>query len=122
MKAIEEYVPPCIELMKGWRKLRLKEVYTIGIFHRQVRIPEGFVSDGASVPWIFSRLVPRMYGTAGAALIHDAVYRQKGHYGLTRKQADDAFRELMVLTGNSRIRATLAWFGVRAGGGFAWRR
>jgi hypothetical protein len=38
-------------------------------------IPEGFISDGNSVPWIFTRLVPKFGRNTLAGIVHDYLYK-----------------------------------------------
>lgn len=82
---------------------------------------EGFASDGASIPRLLWPLVGPRYAprTFPAAFAHDALYASEL---LPRRQADDEFRLLLVLTGVSRFAARAYWCGVRAFGWAVWRR
>jgi hypothetical protein len=80
-------------------------------------IPRGFVTDGASVPWFFQRLLPRQGRYFAAAVIHDYLYWSGL---LSRKEAD-----LVLLEFSKRLRVGwidrhMLYRGVRIGGWVAW--
>lgn len=82
-------------------------------------VPAGYESDGASIPWwlwwlIGHPLTPPFWG---AALVHDFRY---GHHTVSRKQADDDFREHLRIDGAGRVRAWVMWAAVRAFGWMHW--
>lgn len=84
-----------------------------------VSIPRGFTYDLASIPralrWAVS---PHEIGLA-APLVHDYFYRNGG---VTRRVADRAMLDLMILERVPRARRLLVYTAVRAGGWWAWRR
>lgn len=60
-------------------------------------IRKGFVTDFASSPWWFPNwIVPRIGRSAMPALGHDFLYT---HSGISRRQADKAFRDLLKQAG-----------------------
>jgi len=80
-----------------------------------ITVPEGFVTDFASVPRI-----PIAYTLAGdtahaAAVVHDYLY---GNHGVKRKVADAVFKEAMAVSGVPWWRRQLMWSAVRVFGGF----
>jgi len=77
----------------------------------------GFVSDGASVPWLFTRIVPRFGKNTNAAIIHDALYSQGV---LSRKVADRIFRFVQGLEGVPCWKRFLCYISLRLFGGLAW--
>ena len=89
-------------------------------------VPAGFVTDFASVPRIFWRLIgpPTGYGRDAAygkaAVIHDFLYFTPGTR--SRQDCDDVFLEAMTDLGVSKARRTLMHLAVRVGGGWPWRR
>jgi hypothetical protein len=88
----------------------------------EVAVPEGFESDGGSVPRLFWRLLGGPLGPMrDAFIIHDLLYSQAG-LGGTRKQADDALKEICLELGAERWRAWAVYRGVRMGGWAAWRK
>lgn len=113
---------PIVSLVNGGKFLLLIDEYTFTAYDKTITIPANFESDGSSVHWAFSRIVPRLYGTATAAIIHDAIYRHMHHYGFTREQADDIYRIILIRHGFSLGRAKIAWSALRVGGDPAWRK
>lgn len=91
------------------------------IYFRNLTVPEGFESDGASVPrFLWGAVFPSgdhkaMFG----ALVHDYVYRTHP-YGWTKTDADEAFLELLKKGGVSSYRAYKAYLGVLLFGRSAW--
>lgn len=82
-----------------------------------VVVPEGFVTDFASVPRL-----PFAYFMAGntarwASVIHDYLYVEKS---LPRDVCDAVFLEAMAASGVPRWRRGLMWLAVRAFGGIAY--
>ena len=83
----------------------------------QVDVPQGFVTDLASVPHL-----PVAYFLAGglahaAAVVHDWLYTT---HQVERATADAVFREACQACGVSAWRAWVMWLGVRAGGASSW--
>lgn len=80
-------------------------------------VPEGFVTDLASVP----RLPVAFFLAGGlahaAAVVHDWLYTT---HSTDRATADAVFREAAQACGVSPWRAWVMWVGVRAGGGASW--
>lgn len=89
---------------------------------KSISIPAGFESDGASVPRIFWGLVfPSEDLTAlRAAIVHDYIYRN-APAGWTRKEADMAFRDIMIRDGVDKTRAYVVYCSVRMFGEKYWR-
>lgn len=75
-----------------------------------------FTTDLASVPWLFTWLVPRTGAHLPAALLHDGLYAQEylAEPGTTvlREEADRIFRDAMGDTGTPLVRRWLAWAAV----------
>jgi hypothetical protein len=76
-----------------------------------VIVPEGFVSDFASMPWAVRQLLPSFGPWARAAVLHDYLYATQGQNGrFTRRQADAMLREAMAATAQDREdREPAAW-------------
>ena len=85
------------------------------------RIPAGFVSDGASIPRIFWRLLdpPITARTFTAQLKHDFAYQTAY---CTKKEADTLFLKDMLNAGYPRWKAYCDYVGVRVFGWIPWRR
>ncbi len=82
-----------------------------------VNVPEGFVTDLASVP----RLPVAFFLAGGlahaAAVVHDWLYTT---HPVERSVADEMFRRACIDCGVSPWRAYIMWLGVRAGGASSW--
>jgi len=105
---------------EGRQCVRLLEPFTWG----DITVPEGFISDFASVPTLFlDGLFPSFDSYAPAAVVHDYLYATGGLYGqYTRKQADDLFLEIMKELGIPWWKRSLMYRAVRLGGGSGWGR
>ena len=79
-------------------------------------VPKGFVTDFASVPRIFWRLLPPTGGYGKAAVIHDYLYRT-ATFPVTRAQADQVFIDAMAESGVAPAVRRTMWSAVRAFGG-----
>lgn len=78
-----------------------------------------FLTDLASVPRLFTWLVPRTGAHLPAALLHDGFVRQGAYVSadgrpvtLTRVDADRIFRDAMADTGTPLVRRWLVWAAV----------
>jgi len=80
-------------------------------------IPEGFESDGASVPRIFWSIYPPWGVYAEAAVVHDFHYRAQVR-GLTRAMADKIFLFGMKELGVSFKNRYIIYYAVRL---FGWK-
>lgn len=83
-------------------------------------IPEGYASDGMSVPRIFwSSLSPRYDPrTLKASIEHDWLY---DNHICTRARADEFYRERLIQDGFPVAKAWVVWAGVRIGGWLYWQ-
>lgn len=86
-----------------------------------LHVPKGFESDGASVPRMFWRVVfpPLDRKSLKPAIAHDYIYAVCPE-GWTRAKADLMFYMYLLWNGTPWISATLAYLGVRIGGGKHW--
>lgn len=57
-------------------------------------VPAGFITDGASVPRYFWRVIPPFGRHFNAAVVHDWLYRNQPHL-LTKDEADMVLLEIM---------------------------
>ena len=83
-----------------------------------VAVPKGFITDFASIPWLFWSFLPSWGKYGKAAVIHDCLYST--HYR-TRKEADDIFYEAMLVSGTKPWKAKIMYWAVRLFGWVAWR-
>lgn len=114
--------PPLIRAVPpSYRKFMLYEEvsYDVGCScsNDRITVPEGFITDFASVPRILWPLFPPMGPWSGAAIVHDYLY---GSQRRCRSECDDIFLEAMGVLGVRRITRYAMYAGVRIGGMFAW--
>ena len=87
------------------------------------RLPDGFRTDGASIPRLLWRVcgtpmdVPRLY----AALVHDWLYAS-GDPNSDRADADLVYREMLIALGVRRLYAFAEWAALRIFGAWHFRR
>ena len=89
-----------------------------------VTVPEDFMTDFASIPWMF-----RWWQTGGsgpqriAAYFHDYLYSSQSK--INRKESDRIFREVMAETSGPGFRRSFRkwamWSALRVGGWLAWK-
>ncbi len=113
---------PCeIFAENGVTKLRtLKPIGFTGNDGKWHTIPAGYVSDGASVPRFFWRILSPAIDarTLMPSIIHDYEYE----HGIgTRAGADADYRRRLQDNDYGIIKSSLTWIGVRIGGGRHWK-
>ena len=94
--------------------------------HERIRVPKGFKTDFASVPWPASMLIPKDGDYNQAAVVHDYLYSMLGklpenEYTYSRDECDRIFLEAMGVLGVNKFKRRIMYRGVRIGGGFGWR-
>lgn len=109
-------------LLKASRaELKEELVYYSGII--TIIVPEGFITDFASVPRIFRPFLPVLGKHNNAAILHDYLYSE--HWAkesknmtvhFTRKQCDRIFLHAMEILGVSLVNRMALYAGVRLGG------
>lgn len=108
---------------KGCTQFCLLE--TIEFFYRNMKyvIPVGFVSDGASIPRLFWRILdPRINSkTLKPSIKHDFVYRTPS-VRITRKQADKMYYQELRENDYRRCKCVLVYLGVRLGGWLSYKK
>jgi hypothetical protein len=82
-------------------------------------VPAGFVTDFASVPGLFTWLVPRYGRFTKAAILHDFLCDEAKEGRFIRSQADGIFRRVMRELGVGFIRRWVMWAAVRLGSGWS---
>ena len=102
-------------------KLALAHTFRLRYRGEYYTVPEGFATDGASIPrplwWLCGSPfdVPRLY----AAIVHDWLY-SGGDREATRADADDLYRDLQIALGVARWKAYAEWAALRVFGGSHW--
>jgi hypothetical protein len=71
------------------------------------KVPAGFVTDFASVPGLFTWLVPRYGRFTKAAILHDFLCDEAKEGRFIRSQADGIFRRVMRELGDEDPGAAL---------------
>ena len=94
--------------------------YWSALLQSLYEVPEGFVTDFASVP-----RMPFIYWFMGGkaeapAVLHDWFYRTNS-IEVTRDTADALLYESVTAAGYWRVRAWLMWAGVRIGGYWSFK-
>lgn len=92
-------------------------IFESDVAQRVFIVPEGFVTDLASVPRL-----PLVFLLAGgtadeAAVVHDFIYSRAP---VPRDVADKVFKEAALVSGVPAWRANLMYAGIRLGGWMAW--
>lgn len=91
-----------------------------------IKVPKGFLSDGASVPRPFWAIFSPFNGDYfEAALIHDYLYSKASdfdHPMLTRPEADEIFKEAMYNLGVGWLTRGTIYTAVRLGGWASYKR
>ncbi|MFX4223515.1 MAG: DUF1353 domain-containing protein [Thalassobaculum sp.] len=89
-----------------------------------IRVPAGFTTDLASIPW-FGRWYVSVDGDhTKAAVVHDFLYTlasARDFPDLPRRDADRVFREALRLRGVGPIKTWIMYAAVRIGGGRTYR-
>ena len=87
----------------------------------QITVPKGFVTDLASTPFQLWARFPRWGPWSGAAIVHDKLYFDQPP-GITRRQADLIFLELMKADGVPPRDRNLLFTAVDTYGDGPWNR
>jgi hypothetical protein len=85
----------------------------------RIVVPAGFLTDFASIPRVFWRLLPPVGRYGKAAVVHDYLYRT-GCHPCSRPLADRVFLDAMRDLGVSWPVRRVMWAAVRAFGCFAY--
>lgn len=87
-----------------------------------ITVPEGFVTDLASIPRGLWNLLPKAGPYVKAAVVHDWLYWDGRIEGapITRGDADGVFKRAMESVGVGAFKRNLIWLAVRVGGGGMW--
>ena len=83
-----------------------------------INVPIDFMTDFASVPGIFTSILPRWGKYGNAAVIHDYLYWEQNR---VRKEADSIFLEGMEILDVSWLTRHIMYWMVRLFGYLAWK-
>ncbi len=111
-------LPLRVELLPDGKRWRLLAPFSYrSSRYGFIAVPDGFVTDFATVPRLpFIYAILGSYGHK-ASVIHDWLYSQRT---LPRKEADCVFYEALRTSGVARWRCLIMWCGVRLGGGYVY--
>lgn len=103
---------------RDW-KVTEEFIYRIGsdTSEEAVKVPAGEITDFASIPRVFWRILPPTGEYGKAAVIHDYLYK---HAVGTRKWCDDIFLEAMGVLKVSAWKRYAIYNAVRSFGWAAW--
>ena len=90
----------------------------------EIVVPEGFVTDLASVPWFARWYVSRDGNHTRAAVVHDYLYARSSEASFpdtSRRTADRVFLEAMRVCNLRPTLARVLYSAVRIGGGSSFR-
>lgn len=113
------------------QRLMLLEPFRVysAVLDDQIQVSEGFEFDGESIPLCMQTLVKPFGQSRRGACVHDWLYRHGGYYRadssfvrVTRKQADEVYRELILAKGLAPWRATIRYSILRLVGWAAWNQ
>jgi len=113
--------PHYCDLPSG-RTRRLLNDVVVSFDGQTLVIPDGFLTDGASVPRGLWNVFPPFGKYNKASLLHDYLYKigMVNDAPISRKQADDLFLDAMAGLGVPRWQRWAMWAGVRVGAWGAW--
>ena len=119
---MSSFISPLIVMpLEDGRRWKLFRSFTYHIgskcSNNMVCVPAGFVTDFASIPWLFWTLLPSWGRYGKAAVIHDYLYQTQSR---TRKEADDIFLEAMLISGTREWKARIMYLAVWLFGWLAW--
>lgn len=99
-------------------------VYWSKRLRRFVRVPRGFRTNLASIPKVLRGFFSTYGRHSKAAVLHDYLYAAHEASGrpVTRREADDVFRDAMEILGVPALRKNAYHLAVRMFGGGAWAR
>ena len=107
--------------MRGASRLFIiSAVFRVLTSRGMVRIPVGFISDGASIPVIFWSLLSPFGPWFHPALFHDWGYSEHNSI-FTRAEVDAIFKELMFNVGVPWHKREIIYRAVRLFGGSSYR-
>ena len=114
--------PLIVSPMPDGRRWKLFRSFTYHITSRRskdkITVPAGFITDFASIPWVFWSWLPAWGKYGKAAVIHDYLYQ---NHLLSRRMADLIFYEAMLVGKTKKWKAKLMYLAVRIWGGLTWR-
>jgi hypothetical protein len=121
--------------MRLW-ELKADWIIYCEYLHCWIKVPKGFIFDGASVPKLFHSLINSTDSLFYGAVVHDFIYRfnqliicTDEDYGrwtlafnVTRKKADLLLKEVSIQADDVKFPVSASYFIIKYAGVFAWNR
>ena len=105
---------------RSWKLVKSFTYHVGSKFSRTyLKVPAGFITDFASIPWLFWTFLPSWGKYGKAAVVHDYLYQTQTK---TRKESDQIFLEAMGVLGVRRWRKYPMYLAVRWFGWLVWKR
>lgn len=118
---VVSFVTPCVLEGRGVHQWRVARDLVCDTPFGRIVVPEGFITDGASVPRIFQNIFPPLDGDYdAAAVLHDYVYQHAVALGRTKADADNLLKAGMEAMHTAAWKRFLIYQGVHRGGQLAW--
>lgn len=108
---------PRVVMLDGRRRRLAEDLLWID-GERELRVPQGFECDLASVPRVLWWWAAPDGPYRAAVIVHDYDYRTQR---VSRREADATLYRIMRHVSTRATQALLIWAGVRLGGWVAWR-
>ena len=107
----------------GTRRWELHEpMYYLSRDGVMYKVPNGFITDLASVPRFLWPIIPPFGHWSKPAVLHDYLYNSNSPHKPSRAEADKLFREAVIDCNGHGITAWVLWAGVRIGGWLGYRK
>lgn len=115
---------PCFKVGESGQFILVKPLHYFSPRFGNIEVEKDFVTDFASIPRFFRRLISVNGNHRLAAVIHDKLYSVRGKLSddkeLTRKECDEWFLEAMEVSKVGWFQRNLMYRAVRVGGWVFW--
>lgn len=85
------------ELSKDWYEV--EEDITYHLFGGTLIVPKGFKTDLASIPSVFTKIIPKRGLYDAGAILHDFLYSEYSTYNINREDSDKIFEYVIHMCG-----------------------
>ena len=115
--------PLIVSLLDNGKYWKLEKMFNYNVGDKYssevIEVPEGFLTDFASIPQIFWSILPPVDRWGKSAVIHDYLYKKQIY---SRKRSDEIFLEGMEVLKVSFIKRKIIYYTVRLFGKFTWNK
>jgi len=96
--------------------------FVVKLDGKEITVPDGFVTNGASVPRIFWNICAPISGAFGeAAVVHDWGYSKRSNFN-NKEDVDKILFDIGMENGASYFRALLVYLAVKIFGHKYWKK